>query len=165
MKLATLCYIEKNDRYLMLHRIKKANDIHRGKWVGLGGKFEPGESPEECVIREVYEESGLTVINPALRGIMTFPTDGFDGEDWYVFLFHVLEFTGELKPNHEGNLAWVEKEKINDLPMHAGDYLFIKWMQEIKGVFSVKFYYDYHNTDVLKDYTLKVYGAERGAQP
>ena len=97
MKLATLCYVEKDGQYLMLHRNKKANDMHKGLWVGLGGKFEAGESPEECVIREVFEESGLRIQNPTLRGFLTFP--GFFGEeDWYVFMFVAKNFTGEVKP-------------------------------------------------------------------
>jgi 8-oxo-dGTP diphosphatase len=158
MKLGTLCYIEKENQYLMLHRNKKPGDIHYGKWVGLGGKFEPKESPEECIIREVYEESGLTVANPTLRGVLTFPEDGFDKEDWYVFLFYATDFSGEIKSNHEGELAWVDKDKIHELPMHAGDYIFIKALQETKGFFTVKFYYDYYNTSELKNYTMKVYG-------
>ncbi|MDP3830910.1 MAG: 8-oxo-dGTP diphosphatase, partial [Ignavibacteriaceae bacterium] len=97
MKLATLCYVKdaNNGATLMLHRIKKENDMHEGKWNGLGGKFEMGESPEECVIREIKEESGLDIKNPKLNGFITFPAfDGF--EDWYVFIFSVTEFSGEL---------------------------------------------------------------------
>jgi len=153
MLLGTLCYVEKDNAYLMLHRIKKANDIHKGLWVGLGGKFEPGESPEDCVIREVYEESGLSITNPQLRGILTFP--GFaNEEDWYVFLFTATEFTGELKECKEGNLAWIHKSKLNELPMHAGDMYFLKWIDQHDGIFSAKHIY---KDSVLKDYQVVFY--------
>ena len=147
MKLATLCYVEKDGKYLMLHRTKKENDMHEGKWVGLGGKFEPGESPEECVIREVFEESGLRIRNPKLRGILTYPKD-FIPEDWYVFLFTAADFTGTLKPSDEGELAWVDKDRGNDLPMHPGDYHFLRMIRQHDGIFSAKYIYD---DGVLKD--------------
>ena len=148
MKLATLCFVEKDNQYLMMHRTKKLNDMHKGLWVGLGGKFEAGESPEECVIREVYEESGIKISNPKLRGILTFPND-FNYEDWYVFLFLADDFTGNLKQSDEGDLAWVDKDKLDDLPMHEGDRYFIKLLQENKGLFSAKYNYD---NGILKDY-------------
>ena len=157
MKLATLCYIEKDGHYLMLHRTKKENDIHEGLWVGLGGKFEPGESPEECVIREVFEESGLRIEKPELKGILTFP-NGFSDlneDDWYVFLFLATEFTGEIKPSNEGELAWVKKDKLADLPMYEGDHYFVKWMNECDGVFSAKYIYDGR---ALRDYQFALYG-------
>ena len=153
MKLGTLCYVEKENKYLMLHRIKKENDMHKGLWIGLGGKMEEGESPEDCVIREVFEESGLQINSPKLRGIMTFPKD-FNQEDWYVFLFTANEFTGELKLNDEGELAWIEKTKMNDLPMHEGDRYFLKWIKEHKGIFSAKFLYE---AGALKDYQIAIY--------
>jgi len=153
MLLGTLCYVEKNDTYLMLHRIKKENDIHKGLWVGLGGKFEPGESPEDCVMREVYEESGLSIQNPQLRGILTFP--GFaNEEDWYVFLFTATEFTGELKECKEGKLAWIDKSKLNQLPMHAGDKYFLEWVDRHDGIFSAKYIY---KENVLQDYKVVFY--------
>jgi 8-oxo-dGTP diphosphatase len=153
MKLATLCYIEKDGKYLMLHRTKKKNDMRKDLWVGLGGKFEAGESPEDCVIREVYEESGLEIVNPKLRGVMTFPSD-FNNEDWYVFLFTATEFTGEIKPCKEGELVWVEKNNLENIPMHEGDRYFTKWMQESNGIFSVKFIYD---NGTLQNYELSTY--------
>ncbi|MDP4094199.1 MAG: 8-oxo-dGTP diphosphatase, partial [Bacillota bacterium] len=105
MTLTTLCYIKNNGKTLMLHRIKKQNDIHEGKWNGLGGHFEQGETPEECIIREVYEESGLTLKKPMLRGILSFPLfDGF--EDEYTFLFTASEFEGQLIDSPEGMLEW-----------------------------------------------------------
>jgi 8-oxo-dGTP diphosphatase len=113
MKLATLCYVkdkEKN-RTLMIHRIKKENDFHEGKWNGLGGKFEFGESPEECAVREVEEESGLIVENPKMAGFITFPL--FDGkDDWYVFLFVFEKFNGSLIDSNEGKLEWIDKSQF-----------------------------------------------------
>ncbi len=98
----------------MLHRVKKKNDMHEGKWNGLGGKFEDGETPEECAIREVKEESGLTIKNPKMKGIMTFPS--FNGrETWYVFLFLMEEFEGELIESNEGNLERIDNDKILEL--------------------------------------------------
>ena len=154
MKLGTLCYIEKNNQYLMLHRTKKEDDMHEGLWVGLGGKFEPGESPEECVIREIFEESGLTIANPQLRGIMTFPKFAKQKEDWYVFLFTVTEFTGTVKPCNEGELVWVDKDRLNELPMHMGDYHFLKCLQEYDSVFTAKYVYE---DGKLKDFSVAVY--------
>ena len=153
MKLGTLCYIENENKYLMLHRCKRENDMHKDLWIGLGGKFEPGESPEDCVIREVLEESGLQISSPKLRGILTFP--GFKEDDWYVFLFTAADFTGTLKSCEEGELVWVDKDKIHELPMYEGDYYFLKWIQEYEGIFSVKYVYE---DNVLKDYQIVVYG-------
>ena len=153
MKLATLCYVEKDNQYLMLHRNKRLKDMHKGLWVGLGGKFEPGESPEDCVVREVYEESGITISNPKLKGILTFPND-FNEEDWYVFLFWADDFSGDLKQSNEGDLAWIYKDKLYDLPMHEGDRYFIKLIQENRGIFSAKYNY---NNGVLRDYQVNYY--------
>ena len=114
MKLATLCYLKANGQTLMLHRIKKQQDMHAGKWNGLGGKFLPGETPEQCAIREVQEESGLTMTNPVLRGILTFPAFSKD-EDWYCFLFVGRQFSGELIDSNEGVLAWIDDDKVLDL--------------------------------------------------
>lgn len=142
MKLATLCYvIDKNRNYtLMIHRVKKENDYHRGKWNGLGGKFEPGESPEECAVREIKEESGLLVKNIKMRGFITFPM--FDGkEDWYVFLFTVDDFEGELIDSNEGNLDWIPNEKLTEINLWEGDKHFIPWLFQDK-FFSAKFIYE-----------------------
>ena len=114
MKLATLCYIRHRDRTLMVHRVKKENDIHAGKWNGLGGKFEPGESPEDCARREILEESGLVARSLRLKGLLTFP-EFAQGEDWYAFVFVVDEYEGELIDSPEGNLAWVRNTEIFDL--------------------------------------------------
>ena len=141
MKLGTLCYIKKDDSYLLLHRVKKENDMHQGLWVGLGGKFEARESPEECVIREVYEESGLQIENPQLKGIVTFAEQFV--EDWYVFIFVAEKFSGELlEDSPEGHLRWVKEDELADLPMHEGDRHFFKWINQYKGVFTAKLTYE-----------------------
>ncbi len=138
MLLATLCYLKHNGRTLMLHRNKKPNDIHLGKWNGLGGKFEPGETPEECVIREVREESGLEIIQPRLHGLVMFPD--FKGNDWYVFVFSVREFHGELLDSQEGTLCWVPDEELGMLSLWPSDAFFFRWMQQDR-FFSAKFIY------------------------
>ncbi len=140
MKLATLCYLRRNGQTLMVHRVKKANDMHQGKWNGLGGKLEAGETPEECVIREVYEESGLTVRNPELKGLLTFPAFD-DFEDWYVFVYLATDFDGELIDSPEGNLQWIDNVELNNLKLWDGDPLFIAWLDK-KGIFSAKFSYN-----------------------
>ena len=145
MKLATLCYvIDKNrNSTLMIHRVKKKNDYHRGKWNGLGGKFEPGESPEECAVREIEEESGLIIKNIEMKGFITFPM--FDGkEDWYVFLFTADEYEGELIDSNEGNLGWIPNEKLTGLNLWEGDKYFIPWIFKEKFV-SAKFIYENGN--------------------
>jgi 8-oxo-dGTP diphosphatase len=143
MKLATLCYVRDgmgdNGRTLMLHRIKKANDMHAGKWNGLGGKLEPGETPEECARREVFEESGLQMVDPVLRGIITFPQFA-KGEDWYTYIFVAYAHTGELIDSTEGVLAWVDNSKLYDLNLWPGDRIFMRWLDEPR-YFSAKFVY------------------------
>lgn len=139
MKLATLCYVMKDNKVLMLYRNKKENDYHEGKWNGLGGKFEQGETPEECAVRELKEETGLDVFNPLLKGIITFPM--FDKiEDWYVFLFVIKEFQGELIDSPEGHLEWIDKDKLFGLNLWDGDKIFIPWLFQEK-FFSAKFNY------------------------
>ena len=139
MKLSTLCYVRANHQTLMLHRIKKENDMHKGKWNGLGGKFESGESPEECAIREIKEESGLLVRDPKLHGVITFPA--FDGiDDWYVFLFTATDFSGELINSNEGVLEWIDDDKLLDLHLWEGDKIFIPWLDQ-DSFFSAKFNY------------------------
>jgi 8-oxo-dGTP diphosphatase len=122
-----------------VHRIKKANDIHEGKWNGLGGKFEPGETPEECVLREVFEESGLSIRSPKLCGLLMFPA--FKGHDWYVFVFTANEFTGDLIDSPEGKLEWIPDEQILDLNLWESDHIFMPWIREGK-FFSAKFEYE-----------------------
>lgn len=154
MKLATLCYIKdvKQNKTLMLHRVKKQNDMHEGKWNGLGGKFIDGESPEECVIREVKEESGLTLFQPSLKGFITFPSfDGFD--DWHVFIFVATSFSGNLIESAEGNLNWIDNSNIFNLPLWEGDKIFLKWLDKEK-FFSAKFNY---NNGKLINYKVNFY--------
>jgi 8-oxo-dGTP diphosphatase len=154
MKIATLCYVidQKNAKTLMLHRVKKANDMHEGKWNGLGGKLESGESPEECVIREVMEESGLRILTPRLHGFITFPAfDGF--EDWHVFLFTAKNFSGSLIDSPEGNLEWIDNAKLTSLNLWDGDEIFMKWLDDDK-FFSAKFNY---TNGKLVDYTVNFY--------
>lgn len=152
MELATLCYLKREGETLMIHRIKREEDMHRGKWNGLGGKVEPGETPEECVIREVKEECGLTVKNPLLKGLLTFPAfDGFD--DWYVFIFVATEFYGELTDSEEGVLKWIADSELFNLNLWDGDKIFLKWIDK-KGFFSAKFVYAKGR---LLDYTVVLY--------
>ncbi len=149
---ATLCYIRNDNKTLMLHRVKKENDIHKDKWNGLGGKFEKGESPEECLEREVLEESGLTINDYRLAGVLTFPL--FDGKnDWYVYLYEVTGFSGELIDSPEGNLEWIDDDMLFQLPLWEGDHLFLKWMFEGK-FFSAKFVYE---NSKLVNYKVKIY--------
>jgi 8-oxo-dGTP diphosphatase len=141
MKLATLCYIrdKKRKKTLMIHRIKRANDYHSGKWNGLGGKLKQGESPEDCVKREVKEESGLTISEPKLRGFITFPL--FDGkDDWYVFLFTADKSTGRIIDPKEGTLEWIPDDQITGLNLWDGDKIFMEWLNQDK-FFSAKFIY------------------------
>jgi 8-oxo-dGTP diphosphatase len=154
MKLATLCYIRDRDKTLMVHRVKKANDIHEGKWNGLGGKLEPGESPEECARREIYEESGLTAMALEWKGILTFPKFAND-EDWYAFVFVVTDFTGDLADSEEGNLQWIKNEDLPSLNLWEGDIIFLPWLERA-GFFSGKFVYQ---DGCLVDHEMTIYSA------
>ena len=140
MKLATLCYVQKDGKTLMLYRNKKENDYHEGKWNGLGGKFDPGESPEECAIREIKEEAGLIVKSLTMKGFITFPL--FDGkDDWYVFLFVIDDFEGGLIDSPEGKLEWIPNDRLSELNLWEGDKIFIEWLFQDK-FFSAKFNYE-----------------------
>ena len=132
----------------LVHRNKKINDIHAGKWNGLGGKFEAGETPEECVIREVYEESGLALRHPKLCGLLMFPQ--FKGNDWYVFVFTTHDFSGELIDSPEGRLEWIPDEKLLDLNLWESDHIFMPWIQAGK-FFSAKFEYE---ADKIREYSV-----------
>lgn len=142
MKNTSLCYIEKDKKYLMLHRIKKQNDINKDKWIGVGGKFENCESPKECARREILEETGLTVGKLEYRGIVTF-VDLSDKEPFteYMHLFWTDDFTGELIDCDEGNLEWVEISKMNDLPHWKGDEIFLDLIEKKAPFFSLKLTY------------------------
>jgi 8-oxo-dGTP diphosphatase len=151
MILATLCYIRHAGQTLMIHRVKRADDIHLGKWNGLGGKLEPGESPEECVIREICEESGLELRQPRLCGLLFFP--GFKGKEWCVFVFTARDFSGELKENGEGYLEWIPDKQLDSLPLWPSDHIFLPWIRD--GMFfSAKFVYD---GDEMKEHTVTFY--------
>ncbi len=140
MKNTTLCYIEKDGCYLLLHRIKKENDLNRDKWVGIGGKFEENESPEECLLREAKEETGLILTDYRYCGIVTFVSDRWEGE--YMHLFHATGFDGELIECDEGHLEWVSKEFFATLPQWEGDKIFLKLMAEKAPFFSLKLCYE-----------------------
>ena len=139
MKMTTLCYLERGDEYLMLHRIKKKNDENHDKWIGVGGKFEAGESPEDCMRREIFEETGLTVSDYRYRGIVTFVSDIYETE--YMHLFTVTDWTGEARECDEGELAWIKKKKLFDLTLWQGDRIFLKLLQEDVPFFSLKLTY------------------------
>lgn len=139
----TLCYIEQDEKYLMLLRNKKKVDVNKGKWIGVGGHFENDESPEECVLREVYEETGLTLTDYRLRGIITFTSDKWDTD--YMHLYTATGFTGELKDCDEGELKWIPKSEILDLNLWEGDRVFLKLLFEDTGIFSMKLTYEGDN--------------------
>ena len=136
---ATLCYLRVGGRTLMVHRNKKPGDAHKGKWNGLGGKLEAGESPDECVLREMREESGLTILDPRLRGVLTFPAFR-DGEDWLVFVYTATRYEGELGDCPEGTLEWVDDARLRTLPLWEGDHIFLPWLAGDR-FFSGKFVY------------------------
>ena len=136
----TLCYIERGDEYLLLHRVKKENDLNRDKWIGLGGKFEPGESPEECLLREVREECGLTLTRWRYRGIVTFVSDEWGTE--YMHLFTADAFEGEIGPCDEGVLEWIKKADFAALPQWEGDRIFLRLLEDGAPFFSLKLCYE-----------------------
>lgn len=137
--LTTLCYIEHNDRYLMLHRTKKENDINKDKWIGVGGHFEPGESPDECLQREIMEETGLTLTSHQLRGIITFSTNTWPTE--YMFLYTATADTQAITECSEGDLVWIPKCEISSLNLWEGDRIFFRLMEERTDMFSLKLTY------------------------
>ena len=139
MKNTSLCYIEREGKYLMLHRTKKVNDENHDKWIGVGGKFEEGESPEECMLREVQEETGLTLTAWRYRGIVTFVSDEWGGE--YMHLFTADGFAGQIKSCDEGELEWVEKQRLLSLPIWEGDKIFLRLLDSEQPFFSLKLRY------------------------
>lgn len=139
MKNTVLCYIEKDGQYLMLHRTKKANDANKDKWIGIGGKMEERESPEDCLKREVLEETGLSLSSYRYCGIITFVSDEWETE--YMHLFHSDSFEGELTECSEGELCFIDKNQIFSLPVWEGDRIFIRLMQENRPFFSLKLCY------------------------
>ena len=150
----SLCYIEKDGSYLMQHRVKKDHDLNEGKWVGVGGKFEEGESPEDCVIRETLEETGLTLTSFQYRGIITFLSDKWEGE--HMHLFTADGFTGELvRDCPEGDLQWVPKEQVLSLPIWEGDRYFLDLLLRDSGFFTMKLAYE---GDKLAHHEERIYG-------
>lgn len=140
MLLTTLCYITKGNDVLMLHRVKKEHDLNKDKWIGIGGKFEKDESPDECLLREAKEEAGLTLTNYKMRGIVTFLNSKYEGE--YMFLFTADEYDGELKECDEGNLEWVSREKLGELPKWEGDKIFLDLLWKDTPFFLLTLRYD-----------------------
>ena len=140
---STLCYIEKDGKYLMLHRVKKENDANKDKWIGIGGKFEVNESPDECLLREALEETGLTLTRWQCRGVVTFLTETDFGE--YMYLFTADEFEGDLKECDEGDLQWVSREFLDNLPKWEGDQIFLDLLWQNAPFFLLTLRYD-HDT-------------------
>ncbi len=139
MRNTTLVHLERDGKYLMLHRVKKDADENRDKWVGIGGKIEEGESPEDCAVREVFEETGLRLGTYAYRGIVTFVSDEWGTE--YMHLFHSSDFSGTLKDCDEGELEWVDKKALLSLPIWEGDRIFLRLLDTDRPFFSLKLRY------------------------
>ncbi len=149
MKNTTLCYIEKDGKYLMIHRVKRKGDGNDNKWLGVGGHFEDGESPFDCVLREAREETGLTLLSPKYRGIVTFVSDEYETEQMH--LFTCTEFTGQLTDCDEGTLEWVEKSKLRELPLWEGDFIFLDLLRTRNDFFALRLEY---KNDKLVSHTL-----------
>ena len=138
-ELTTLCYIERDGKYLMMHRVKKENDINKDKYIGVGGHFEYGETPEECLFREVKEETGLVLTEYQTRGIVTFIYG--DEVVEYMHLYTATGFEGEMIECDEGELVWIDKSEVYDLPIWEGDKIFFRLMEEDREYFSLKLVY------------------------
>ncbi len=162
MSLSTLCYIEKDDAYLMLHRVKKKNDVNEGKWIGVGGHFEKNESPDECLVREVKEETGLTLLDYRFRGLVTFISD--KGVTEYMCLYTADAYEGEMISCDEGNLCWIKKEDLLELNLWEGDKIFLDLIRRDAPFFSLKLRYEGDNLmeavldgrDILTDFGGKI---------
>ena len=139
MRNTSLCYIEHDGKYLMLHRVKKEHDENHDKWIGIGGKFEEGESPEDCMLREAKEETGLDILRWRYRGIVTFVSDEWGTE--YMHLFTADEFAGNIKDCDEGVLEWISKKELLSLPMWEGDMIFLRLIDSEAPFFSLKLCY------------------------
>ena len=149
MRNTTLCYVTRGDQVLMLHRVKKKNDINHDKWIGIGGKFLPEESPDECVLREAWEETGLTLTSWRCRGVITFLNAGYDGE--YMYLFTADGFEGDMHECNEGDLEWVDREFLYSLPMWEGDKIFLDLLWQDAPFFLLTLRY---RDDVLEEAVL-----------
>ncbi len=152
MLFTTLCYIEKDGKYLMLHRTKKKNDINEGKWIGIGGKFEEGESPEECVVREVKEETGIKLKSYKLRALVTFVSTEFGVE--YMYIFTSNDFEGKITECNEGELKWIDKEEVMNLNLWEGDKIFLEKLKKDDKFFTLKIEYE---GEKLARYDLREY--------
>ncbi len=155
VKSTTLCYLERGSQYLMLHRTKKENDLNHDKWLGVGGKFEEGESPEDCMLREVWEETGFTVTKWRYCGIVTFVSDLWEAEHMHLFVCN--DWTGEQIVCNEGDLEWIEKKRLLELTMWEGDKIFLQLIDEKAPFFSLKLTYkgDDLQEAVLNGITIK----------
>ena len=140
MILTTLGYLERDGRYLMLHRVKKKNDVNHDKWIGIGGKLENAESPDECMRREAFEETGLTLGDVRFRGVVTFVASGWEPEQ--MFLFTCSDFSGSLRACDEGDLEWVDKQAVTELPIWEGDKIFLRLLREDAPPFLLKLCYE-----------------------
>lgn len=157
MKLTTLCYLEKDDQYLMLHRIVKKNDVNKDKWVGVGGRFEADESPEDCLLREVREETGYHLTSYKFRGIVTFVSEKYETE--YMSLFTADGFEGEQIECNEGFLEWIDKKDVYNLEIWEGDKIFFRLLEQQQEFFSLKLVYDRQNalkSAILNGRTMKL---------
>lgn len=152
-QLATICYLDNGKEFLLLHRNKKPNDVHEGKWIGVGGKVEAGESPEDCAKREVFEETGYVVEDMDLVGLITFPAFT-PGTDWYTYVYRIQDFSGTQIESPEGSLAWVPYGEVLLKPSWEGDHLFLNWILEEKPLFSAKMTY---KGDHLQDWSVQFY--------
>lgn len=140
MKNTTLCYVTRGDQVLMLHRVKKENDLNRDKWIGIGGKFEGEETPDECLLREAKEETGLELTSWRCRGVVTFLSDVWEGE--FMYLFTADGFRGELTDCDEGELAWVSRDFLDQLPKWEGDQIFLDLLWRDAPFFLLKLRYE-----------------------
>lgn len=140
MRNTTLCYVLRGEKVLMLHRVKKENDENKDKWIGIGGKFEENETPDECLLREAKEETGLTLTDWRCRGVVTFLSQQWGGE--FMYLFTADGFEGELKDCDEGDLQWVSRDFLNDLPMWEGDRIFLELLWQDAPFFLLKLRYE-----------------------
>ncbi len=156
---STLCYLKREDRYLMLHRTKKENDLNKDKWLGVGGKFENGESPEECVSREVAEETGYELRSADYRGFITFAYGEYADITEYMHLFTSEDFSGRQKECNEGELEWVRISEVCSLPIWEGDKLFFELLERDVPFFTLKLYYD--NDGNLVSSKSRIYGTRQ----